>query len=516
MDNNTAIIFENVTKRYNLITNKLTNQPKLLALFKTRRMGKEEFLAINNVSFCIDKGEKVGILGQNGSGKSTLLKLISGVSVPNSGKIEINGNIGGLIELGAGFHPELTGRENIYVNGAILGLSEREIDEKLDYIVSFSEVDSFIDMPLKHYSSGMKVRLGFSIALVIENDILLLDEVLAVGDSKFRSKALQAMDQYMQGKTIVFISHDLNQIKKICTRCLVIDNGILKFDGDTESAISYYQDEVLNKKVDYYQSFLNSNKPSIKSAYLNKLLPDKIRDKITHGENIEIDVAINLGKLQNPKLGIRIRPKDSKVTDLVVIYSEYLLKFSEKVKFSINKIPLYDGIYEIDLILFENNQVKQIVNEGLIFKIEDTKLDYKLEGIIRLPYTVGISIDIECDEIFGIKNFDLQSRNLFIDINFAVLEIENVEELVIILSRNTNESIVRLSHFTVKRGNIEKYICKIDMSMLADGDYSLGYMLINGEKKLVKRVDHFCSFEIGCCDEHTEALFLIEGEFYTS
>src|SRR6266498_3986697 len=182
-----------------------------------------EFWALNDVSFEIMKGETLGIIGANGSGKSTMLKLLNGIFMPDKGRIEITGRVGALIEVGAGFHPMLTGRENIYVNGAILGMCKKEIDAKMDEIVDFADIGDFIDAPVKHYSSGMYVRLGFAIAAHCEPDILLIDEVLAVGDIDFRMKCVEVIKKFQAlGKTIIFVSHEMSTIKKICQRCIWI------------------------------------------------------------------------------------------------------------------------------------------------------------------------------------------------------------------------------------------------------------------------------------------------------
>lgn len=213
-------------------------------LFKTASELEGQW-SVKDVSFKINKGESVAILGDNGSGKSTLLKLILGVTAPTTGSITIKGKIGGLIELGAGFHKELTGRENIYMNGVVLGLKEKEIDRIIDQIIEFAELENHIDKPIKQYSSGMKVRLGFSIAIHVDADIILLDEVLAVGDKKFRIKAMKAIKSYLKGRTIIFVSHSTHQVKQICEKAIVLKNGELVYMGDTESAIKFYEDGVL-------------------------------------------------------------------------------------------------------------------------------------------------------------------------------------------------------------------------------------------------------------------------------
>jgi len=206
-----------------------------------RKKVAEEFIAVDGVSFKVLKGESVGLIGDNGAGKTTILKLLSGVTVPTSGSIAVNGRVAGLLELGAGFHPDLTGRENIYLNGSILGLSKAEIDGKFDEIVDYSGIEDFIDVPLRKYSSGMFVRLGFAVAVHVDPDILLVDEVLAVGDQSFQGKCLRTIEKFKkQGKTLVFVSHDLNIVRHICDRVILLDKGKIVGEGEAEKVISRY------------------------------------------------------------------------------------------------------------------------------------------------------------------------------------------------------------------------------------------------------------------------------------
>lgn len=202
----------------------------------------ERFLALNDVSFEVKKGEALGIIGHNGAGKSTLLKLLSRVTAPTKGIIRYNGRIASMLEVGTGFHPELTGRENVYMNGAILGMTKAEIDRKFDQIVEFAEMEQFIDTPVKRYSSGMYVKLAFAVAAHLDSEIMVMDEVLAVGDMKFQQKCLGKMGDAAnsEGRTVLYVSHNMNTIRQLCTRCIVLDHGKVAFDGDTEEAIGIY------------------------------------------------------------------------------------------------------------------------------------------------------------------------------------------------------------------------------------------------------------------------------------
>src|ERR1051325_689395 len=203
---------------------------------------RSEFWALRNVSFAVERGEALGIIGHNGAGKSTILKLLSSITAPTSGEIVIDGRLAALIEIGSGFHQELTGRENVYLNGALLGMRRREITAKLDSIVEFAGVERFIDTPVKHYSSGMYLRLGFSIAAHLDPEILLLDEVLAVGDAAFQAKCLDRVTELRRaGTTIVFISHNLHAVSRLCERTLLLSKGEVLMDGPTNDVIAEYE-----------------------------------------------------------------------------------------------------------------------------------------------------------------------------------------------------------------------------------------------------------------------------------
>jgi lipopolysaccharide transport system ATP-binding protein len=207
-----------------------------------RAESKEEFWALKDVSFEIRRGERVGIIGRNGAGKSTLLKILSRITEPTTGRVEIRGRVASLLEVGTGFHPELTGRENIYLNGAILGMTRREIRSKFDEIVDFAEVEKFLDTPVKRYSSGMYVRLAFAVAAHLEPEILVVDEVLAVGDVSFQKKCLGKMEDVAdrEGRTVLFVSHQLSSIQKLCNKGLLLRGGKIAFDGLSEETISAY------------------------------------------------------------------------------------------------------------------------------------------------------------------------------------------------------------------------------------------------------------------------------------
>jgi ABC-2 type transport system ATP-binding protein len=241
-----SILVENVTKEFTMQYHRTLKQ---MAVASVKRLPlQEKFLAVNDVSFAVEQGESVGLMGLNGSGKSTLLKLINGVMKPDKGSILTRGRIAGLIATGAGFHPQLTGRENLYLNGAIMGMSEAETKRKFDAIVDFADIGKFMDTPVSHYSSGMYARLGFSIAIHVDADIFLADEVLAVGDRPFKKKCMAKMQEIrQQGTTIFYVSHAAASVRAMCDRVLVLESGHLNYDskivegGSVEGGIHYLE-----------------------------------------------------------------------------------------------------------------------------------------------------------------------------------------------------------------------------------------------------------------------------------
>lgn len=235
MEDNIAIKVQNVSMRFNLGQEKIDNLKEYIIKILKGQLMYNEFWALKDVSVEIKKGEVFGIVGLNGSGKSTLLKIIAGVMKPTEGTVEVKGMMAPLIELGAGFDSNLTGRENIFLNGAILGYPKKIIEEKIERIIEFSELGKFIDMPIKNYSSGMRARLGFSIAVFIEPEILIVDEVLSVGDHKFQKKSFEKIEEIMKsGVTVIFVSHSSTQVKKLCDRVMWIEKGQVVAIGETE------------------------------------------------------------------------------------------------------------------------------------------------------------------------------------------------------------------------------------------------------------------------------------------
>ena len=249
----------------------------------------ERFLALDGVSFNVQPGEAVGIIGHNGAGKSTLLKLISRVTAPSGGEIILRGRVASMLEVGTGFHPELTGRENVYLNGAILGMTKAEIDRKFNEIVKFAEMEQFIDTPVKRYSSGMYVKLAFSVAAHLDSEIMIMDEVLAVGDAKFQNKCLGKMGDEAQSnnRTILYVSHNMSTIQRLCTRVIVLDHGKVVYDGDTAGGVARYlsvnRDEAT---MSYLEDIERNMACKLKVKMLKAWLPGKENNLYVQGEKL--------------------------------------------------------------------------------------------------------------------------------------------------------------------------------------------------------------------------------------
>jgi lipopolysaccharide transport system ATP-binding protein len=243
--------FQNIVQRFRVIRERPDTLRETFAHLFRKRTSYYDFEALKGISFSVGDGEAVGIIGRNGSGKSTLLRVIAGVYRPTAGVVQVSGKVAPLIELGAGFHPDLTGRENIILNGLLLGLSKREIRKREEKIIDFAELGEFIDSPVKQYSSGMFMRLGFAVATEVDPDILLMDEILAVGDGAFQQKCLERIETFhRQGKTIFMVSHGAGNIRKFCQRALWIHDGVLRADGLADEVIARYEESMQQQPVE--------------------------------------------------------------------------------------------------------------------------------------------------------------------------------------------------------------------------------------------------------------------------
>ena len=293
------IISHNVQPYYTLRDSltRIIKKPFKYFSSKNSSSKKEKFLALNDVNFSVMPGEVIGIIGRNGAGKSTLLKILSQITPPTSGSAHLRGRVASLLEVGTGFHPELTGRENIFLNGAILGMKQNEIAKKFDEIVAFSGVEKFIDTPVKRYSSGMYVRLAFAVAAHLEPEILIVDEVLSVGDAEFQKKCLGKMGDVSKkdGRTVLFVSHNLEAIKNLCDRCILLDNGKKIFEGDTENTLAQYNNLQSNREVKINKGEYNANRRGSGTLSFTSIeildTDDKKRNTFNIGETVRFKMS---------------------------------------------------------------------------------------------------------------------------------------------------------------------------------------------------------------------------------
>ncbi|MFC1711959.1 ABC transporter ATP-binding protein [Patescibacteria group bacterium] len=372
MDNNTVIEISNLSKKFSknlryTLKYGLIDATKMV-LGTSRSSGNlrsGEFWALKNIDFKLKKGETLGIIGPNGSGKSTLLKLLNGILIPDVGRIKIKGKVGALISVGAGFHPMLTGRENIYINGAILGMSKSEIDREFDSIVNFADIGDFLDTPVKNYSSGMFVRLGFSVAIHCQPDILLVDEILSVGDRSFQHKSLNYMRSLMREKkkTIVLISHNLLAIQSLCEKALWLDKGKIKAFGmvdKVKSEYEYYVDKILEDKDHNKLFFIDQSHQSGLAKFTKiELLTKNNKEvkKIEFMDYLKIRAWYDLKKpIKMPNFRFQIINNEGVpiAAPSSLYQKDYIRKLPKGrgyVDCIINKTPLMPGKYYINTIL---------------------------------------------------------------------------------------------------------------------------------------------------------------------
>jgi lipopolysaccharide transport system ATP-binding protein len=336
----------------------------------SERLRDGEFWALENVSFELKRGESLGLIGPNGAGKSTLLKILNGIIAPDKGRVEISGRVGALIEVGAGFHPMLTGRENIYVNGSILGLSKKEIDRKFDDIVEFAEIGEFIDSPVKHYSSGMYVRLGFAIAAQLEPDIFLIDEVLAVGDVGFRGKCYKYIASTLRKSAVIFVSHNMALVSKICTSSTVLHDGVVSFSGPTDAAVLTYESLFSESPKQMFCDGITLKNFSL-SAYL-----DKQRYILQEGKSLSILFEIEAEK-EHRNCFVHV--------DVLTAAGEFVAEWNSKVNLvevhiskgrnafniEIPSVKLNPGLYFLSLVITSESYVHNLLwsHKGICLEV---------------------------------------------------------------------------------------------------------------------------------------------------
>jgi len=420
LGNDIAIDIRSVSKIYRIRHEKIPSLKQ--TILKLKRTTYEEFLALDDVSFSVKHGETFGMIGPNGSGKSTLLKLIARILRPTSGEVRVNGSLSALLELGAGFHPDLTGRENIYINAAILGMKKKDVDRKLNDIIKFSELDRFIDTPVKNYSSGMYMRLGFSVAINVNPDILLVDEVLAVGDQAFQAKCYKVIYDFMKrGKTIIIVSHDLDTISDLCSKVIFMKDGKLIDMGKPLDIVAKYRAyiEELEKKRIIEQQRAERKKIFKTVIEDNRRIIDG--DEISRLSNLSIDgETINrFGSGDAEIKSVKLLDEKNKQMDFCK-YGDNLkivceILFRETVKSPIFGIMITDPKNNI---IYGTNSRLNNMKTGWFKKGDLVKVIYKQKvNLIGGEYYITLAVGYSdnktyCDWVNNIATINVINKNI--------------------------------------------------------------------------------------------------------
>lgn len=409
---NYALRIINVSKMYKLYDKPLDRLKESLSPFK--KVYHKEFYALNNINFEIFKGESVGIIGTNGSGKSTLLKIITGVLSQSQGEIETNGKISALLELGAGFNPEYTGIENIYLNGTIMGYSAKEIEEKLEDILNFADIGEFINQPVKSYSSGMFVRLAFATQIYSDPDILIVDEALSVGDVRFQQKCYRAMESIMKNKTVVLVTHDPGAILRFCKRVIWIEKGAVMYDGEAETALKKYQSHLLNMMDKHDEALVELKEAEIDNNSLNLTkLDDKVEKAgkggadiiacglfdingvpahfVTPGEKYTFAMRVQIKEIKaNLIAGVSVKNRLGEdvfgINSLLLNKSADTGEFDNEYRFEFEMPMLNAGQYTISPAIARGTFAEHIqlcwIHDAIIFEV--SQRDFQLPGILYI------------------------------------------------------------------------------------------------------------------------------------
>jgi lipopolysaccharide transport system ATP-binding protein len=366
------IIGHESNERYTTLRDEISKKTKKLFSFPGKKTGsrhqssKEIFYALKDVSFHIEQGDRLGIIGRNGAGKSTLLKILSRITEPSSGRIKIRGRVASLLEVGTGFHPELSGRENIFLNGAILGMTRNEIRRKFEEIVAFANIEKFLDTPVKRYSSGMYVRLAFAVAANLEPEILIVDEVLAVGDIEFQKKCIGKMEDVSknEGRTVIFVSHNMEALSRLCRTALLLEEGVMQSYADTDSIIARY---LLSKKNKREYSKSGTKKINVKDVIV-KDTDNKISDTlITFGSCIiEMHCICHADSINSVSFAIGLNNmQEVRITSLWTAYKAQTFNIQKGefiVVFKIDSLRLMPGDYEIITYIESNGDLIESIN----------------------------------------------------------------------------------------------------------------------------------------------------------
>lgn len=397
------IQIRDVVKSYKLYEKPIDRLKESISL--SNKTYHKEFKALNGVSFNVDKGDAIGILGRNGSGKSTLLKLITGVLSPTSGQIQVNGKISAILELGAGFNPDYSGRENIYLNGLMMGYSRDEIDDKIDDIIDFADIGTFIEQPVKIYSSGMFARLAFAVSINVEPDILIVDEALAVGDVRFQTKCIDKMkDLKRSGTTILFVSHATEQVKRFCNKAVWLKNGVVAAIGESSEIVDIYDDfmkystnddvkpeDSENSSIQPHETedFVLPNNPDILSS-ITKVSMNKTNFKTFDDIEVEVEYEVYEEKIDGLLLGVAIYTPDRKYIFGPNTYLEKVdipnRRGRHRMKYIISEVTLLGGSYCIDAGIFNNEGIVCLDYKQEICSFNITN-KYISEGLIYMKHS---------------------------------------------------------------------------------------------------------------------------------
>lgn len=384
-----VISLKGVTKKYLIQRGKEPTFKGAVMDWIKRRGAFVSFPALEDVSFNVERGETVGVIGENGSGKSTLLGVVAGIVKPTSGDVRVEGTVATLLELGAGFHGDLSGRENIYLNGSILGFSKREMEEKYNAIVSFAELEKFIDMPVKHYSSGMYVRLGFAIAIEIDPDILVIDEVLAVGDEHFQKKCLRRIRDFQErGRAILFVSHALGLVEEICDRVVLLEKGRVRDEGKPGTVLKFYR-----KTVQERDEFLRPKEWGTKEALITgvRFLNREGRDgkRFQTGDEVVLEIGYRAsGRIQSPVFGISIHEQNGRnifgTNTQLGGYPVDHIEGEGEIRLTIERLSLFKGVFFVNLSLHSSDHQVQYHRLDFTHQIE-VENSREEDGFLKLP-----------------------------------------------------------------------------------------------------------------------------------
>lgn len=387
-----AIVVENMGKQFRLQhAGSRTLKAIALDLLRTRASRKNQFWALQDIHFTVNRGETLGIVGANGAGKSTLLSLLAGTKVPTTGRIQTQGAISSLLELGAGFHPELTGRENVFLSGAIMGLSRKQMRQRFDAIVDFAGLADFIDQPVKHYSSGMYVRLGFAVAVEVDPDILLIDEVLAVGDENFQKKCLKKMDAFRRaGKTMLIISHDLGTIQSISDRILFLDKGRVLGIGDPREVIGAYRSLSRTRQTSGHEREWGTGEARIREVVFENA-DGETTDTFHSGGTVRCRIRYHAAqRIERPVFGFAFSDTNARLifgsNTQIEGFSIPTIQGAGEVVLELRDLPVAAGNYLFSFAIHADDHRTNYHRLDYCFSITVLS-ENRFEGVCRIPCT---------------------------------------------------------------------------------------------------------------------------------